>query len=822
LRSAEAGEAKHSPLTNIPQCMLKNYFKIAWRNLSKYRFYSAVNILGLFAGIVFALLIGAYIWSELQVNKNLRNANRQYILTTRSTDPNVGYELATFGPIAKSLKEEYPSLVENYYRYDGVTSVVSKGDKHFREGLQIGDSTMLKMFGFEVLHGDVQTALDNPYSVVITEEKAIKYFGKTDVVGESISVQSFSGGNHDFNITAVLKNLPTNSISNLAKDYPNNFFVPMSASNYFGRQGVDSWNNIFIASYVETREGVSAKDLEAPIRQLVQQNASDQLKKIITVKPILLSDYYLQQDQGLVKRMLYTLSFVGLFILLMAIINFINIAISRSASRMKEIGIRKVLGSMKRQLVFQFLTESIILVSIATVLALLTYPYLRPLFGQLVGKDLPSLAEFPSYFVCLPVVLVIVVGISAGLYPAFVLSAMKSVDSLKGKLKTAKDKIILRKSLVGFQFSIALIVLIAAGVVSHQVSYFFSQHLGYDKEFVVSAQVPRDWSSAGVKKMLTIRDEFSKLPEVSDVSLSYEIPDGANGGQAPVYKFGSDSTQAISMQILSPDEHFLSVYGIKLKFGKFINSTGSVDSSRIVLNEQAVKVLGWKNDNDALNQQVRVPGDNTVYTIDGITDDFHFGSMQTQVPPIIFVNVTRTHSYRYLSFKLKPGNISQSIEVIQKKWATLLPGTSFEYKFMEDTLRKLYANELQLKKAAYLATVLALLIVLLGVLGLVSLSIHKRIKEVGIRKVLGASVPNIIGLFAREFAVIVIIAGAAACPFAWYLMNGWLNNYAYRITIGSQPFIIAISLLAGVTLLLVAVQVTRALKQNVVQNLKTE
>ncbi|HET6995014.1 MAG TPA: FtsX-like permease family protein, partial [Chitinophagaceae bacterium] len=361
-----------------------------------------------------------------------------------------------------------------------------------------------------------------------------------------------------------------------------------------------------------------------------------------------------------------------------------------------------------------------------------------------------------------------------------------------------------------------------AGVVTHQVSYFFSQRLGYNKEFVVSAQAPRDWSPAGVRKMLTIRNEFNNLPEVSDVSLSYEIPNGNNGGQAGVYKLGSDSTQLVAMQVLSPDEHFLSVFGIKLKAGTFLKSTGSIDSSRIVLNEQAVKALGWKNNNDALNQQVRVPGDNTVYTIEGVTDDFHFGSMQGLVPPIVFLNVTRTNSYRFLSFKLKPGNISHSIEAIQKKWAVLLPGSSFEYSFMEDTLRKLYASELQLKKAAYLATVLALVIVLLGVLGLVSLSIHKRIKEVGIRKVLGASVPNIIGLFAREFAVIVIIAGVAACPFAWYLMNGWLNNYAYRITIGSQPFIIAISLLAGVTLLLVAVQVTRALRQNVVQNLKTE
>src|SRR6185503_15577318 len=196
--------------------MIKSYFKIGWRNIVTRKFYSAVNVLGLFAGISFALLIGAYIWSELRVNKQFRNANRQYILTTVSTDPNVGYELATFGPVARRLKEDYPNLVANYYRYDGITSVVSKGDKHFREGLQVGDSTVLAMYGFNVLHGNAQTALNNPFSVVITAEKAIKYFGRTNVIGETLSIQSFSGGNHDFAITAVLKDPPFNSITNLA------------------------------------------------------------------------------------------------------------------------------------------------------------------------------------------------------------------------------------------------------------------------------------------------------------------------------------------------------------------------------------------------------------------------------------------------------------------------------------------------------------------------------------------------------------------------------------------------------------------------------
>jgi putative ABC transport system permease protein len=802
--------------------MIKNYFKTAWRNLTKYRFYSAVNILGLFAGITFALLIGAYIWSELQVNKQLRNAERQYILTTVSKDPNVGYELATFGPIAKRLKEDYPNLVANYYRYDGITSVVSKGDKYLREGLQVGDSTMLQMYGFETLHGDARTALNNPFTVVMTEDKAVKYFGRTDIVGETISIQNFSGGNHEFKITAVLKEMPWNSIMNLAKDYPNSFFVPMSAMDYFGRFGIESWDNMFIASYVELKDGVTLEDIEKPVQQLVEKNVNPALRSIVTVKPVLLSDFYLQQDKGLVKRMLYILSFAGLFILLMAIINFINIAISRSGSRMKEIGIRKVLGSMRNQLILQFLAESFILVFVSTVLALVTYPWLRPFFNNIVGREIPMLVDFPVSFILLPLVLIVVVGIAAGLYPAFVLSAMKSVDSLKGKLKTAKEKIALRKSLVGFQFSIALIVLIGVAVVTNQVTYFFSKSLGYNKEFVVSSQVPRDWSPAGVRKMETIRNEFAQMPGINNVSLSYEIPNGNNGGQRGTYRFDKDSTQAIAAQVLTSDEYYPSTYEISLKAGRFLESTGNIDSSKLVLNEKAVKSLGWKTNEEAINRQIRVFGDNTIYTVQGVTSDFHFGTMQAEIAPIMFLNLTRTNAYRFLSFKIKPGNIGSSIEAIQKKWATLLPGSSFEYNFMDDTLKKLYATELQLKKAAYAATFLALLIALLGVMGLVSLSIHKRIKEIGIRKVLGASLPNIIGLFIKEFSVVIIIAGLAACPVGWYLMKNWLNGYAYRIDIGSQPFIIAILLVVTVTLVLITLQVINTLRNNIVQSLRTE
>lgn len=802
--------------------MIKNYFILAWRNIVKRPFYSSLNITGLSTGILFTLLIAAYVWNELQVNKSLRNSKNQYFLTSKWKDPNMGLDITTLGPLSKRLKEEYPHLVANYYRWDGITSVVSKGDKHFREGLQLGDSTLLSMYGFELLHGDSRTALTNPYSVVLTEDKAIKYFGKTDVVGETIGIQSFSGGKRDFAITGVLKNLPENSVTVLNDANHNTLFIPTNTFAYFGRGDFEAWTNLIIPSYIEVMNGVTAQDLEKPIEQLIQKNAPDGIKQNLTVLPVALTDYYLQKNNGLVKRMLYALSFVGLFILLMAIINFINISISSSSARIKEIGIRKVLGGVRKQIIIQFLTESVILVLLATVLAFAAYPLAQPFFGELLGKQIPGLSTFPLYFIFIPLALVLVVGVLAGLYPAIKLSSLRSADSIKGKLKTIKENVLLRKSLTGFQFCIACIVIIAAVIVSQQVSYFFSRSLGYSKEYVVSSQVPRDWSVAGVQKMERVRREFAAMPQISDATLSYEIPNGMNAGQPPVYKAGTDSAKAIPMQSLQTDGNYLSVYQIPLKAGTFFSNNIEADSLKVILNEKAVQDLSFSTADEAIGKELRIPGSSDVFTVKGVTTDFHFGTMQQKIQPSVFFKVRYTRSYRYLSFKIKSGNVANTITAIEKKWATLLPGSSFEYSFMDDTLKNLYKTEIQLKKAAYTATLLSLVIVLLGVLGLVSLSIQKRTKEIGIRKVLGASVSSIITLFMKEILLVITIAGLIACPVAWFIMQGWLSDYAYRISLTAQPFIISVAGLALITALLIVLQTLKAGIENPVKSLRTE
>jgi putative ABC transport system permease protein len=801
--------------------MFKNYFKIAWRNIIKYKFYSLINISGLAIALAFGLLIGAYVWDALQVNNNLKDINNHYIIQSKWGD-NSSFDLTTVGNLAKALRQQYPDLVANYYRWDAVTTTVSKGDKHFREDVQINDSTFFSMYGFPVLYGNTKTAFDNPFSAVVTEEVAKKYFGKTNVVGETLSIENFSGAKHDFVITAVLKNTPLNSITKINEDNLNGILLPASNIGFFGRQ-IDSWQNPWIIGYVELQKGVCPTQLNQPMSYLIQHNTpfgiSDQMHPVL----VSLKDYYLEANNNLIKKMLYTLSFIMAFILLMAIINFINISISKASSRMKEIGVRKVLGGMRRQLMLQFLTESVMLVSFSTILALIIYQLLRPYISRVLNTEITSLFSFHLYMYCIPVLLAISIGLLSGFYPALVLSSLKSAEAIKGNSASVDENILLRKSLVAFQFCIAAIVLIGSIIISQQVNYFFSKDVGFDKEYMLSAALPRDWSPQGVAHMETLRSEFASMPQISSATLSYELPDGNNGDASLAYKLGEDSSKAIGAAVLTVDNNYANAYKIPLLAGSFFTKDGAFDSSKIVINETFAKKFGWINPNEAINKQIKLPlFNNTIFTIESVVKDFHFGSMQGNIPLIVFINVKLTNQYRFFSFRIKPGNVRETIAVLQKKWTALLPDAPFVYNFMDDTLKKIYTTELQLQQGTYISTVLSLIIVLLGILGLISLSLQKRAKEIGIRKVLGASVQSIISMFMKEFFWIMIISFCVACPVAYLIMQDWLNEYAYRINITARPFIISIICLGLITALLICAQTIKVAIANPVKSLRTE
>jgi putative ABC transport system permease protein len=801
--------------------MFESYIRIAWRNITKNRFYSIVNIIGLSAGISFSLIIGAYIWSELKVNEDLKNAGNQYILQSKWKDPNQGLELTTIGPLAKALKENYPALVANYYRWDGISTGISKGDKNFREGVQICDSTLFQMYGFKLLHGNPQTALKDPFSVVMTDKMAMKYFGKTEVTGETITIENFSGSKHEFLITGVLVKPFRNSVTFITEENDNQLYIPTDNLSYFGRNM--DWNNRYVVGYIELQKGVKPEDLEAPIKHLVRLHAPPEISANVQPFLVPLKEYYLSANNGLIKKMLLALSAFAFFILTMAAINFINLSISKSSARMREIGVRKVLGGLKRQLVFQFLIESTMLVSLSMLLALIIYSLTKDWFGFVLEKDIPGFSQFPVSFVAYPFLLIISVGLASGIYPALVLSSLKSVESLKGKL-AVKENVWLRKSLIGFQFGMASIAFAAAIIITQQINLFFSKDLGFDKEYIISAPVPRNWSPEGVKQMEYIRSQFLEIPQVSQITLSYGIPDG-NGGSDNFlyYKPGADSTTAVAAESVFTDEYFSSTFGIPMIAGVFFAETVMPENtSKLVINETQSKALGWNNPHDAIGKELKIQNNPGVFTIAGVIKDFHFASMQLKIEPLTFINVKAYTAFRYLSFKLKPGDLTRSISTLQNKWSQLLAGTSFEYSFIDDKLKRLYKTEIQLKQASFVSTLLSVIIVLLGVLGLVSLSVQKRTKEIGIRKLLGSSVVSIVVLFFRDILSVVLIAGVIACPLGYMIMNKWLSDYVYRIDLTGKPFLISILVLTVLSVAIIFMQTMKTALSNPAKSLRTE
>ncbi len=806
--------------------MFKNYFKVAFRNLLKNKTFSLINIVGLSIAVSFILAISAYIQGELMVNNSIADHDRVYLVRSKWKEAGMGLDWTTVAPLATALKTNYPDLVEEGYHHDGISSVVSRGDQAmFRERLQPGDASFFRIFGFPLIHGDSATALDGPYSLVITENAAKKYFGQTDVVGRKLSINSFNNDKRDFEIKGVLKDPPFNTATDWAGG-TTDFFLSGSSELYFGRDTLfNKWSNAFIVNYVKLRPGVRPEQLQQPIQQLLKLHLPENMQRNLEIYLTPVKQYYMESGNGLPQRMIFILSAVTIFILLMATINFINITIGSSAGRLREIGVRKAMGGTRAQLVWQFLTESVLLTSFAVLLALGLQFAARGYFSAILGKALPNLFLFPLHLLGILLGLILLVGVLAGSYPAVVLSAQPTVDSLKGKLKTVQQKMIFRRLLITFQFVMAIFVFIASIVIGEQVSYFFHMDLGYDKESVITANLPRDLSPQGIRHMEQARDQFALLPDVAAASFSFEIPDGRSGGIGNIYyKESQDSASGVTVEGLATDEKFAGVYKIKVLQGVFLNeSTGFVDSSNVVLNETAARAFGWKNYQDAIGKRIRRVSDGvTTFTVRGVVRDFHFGSLQETIKPIVIMHVRKKIFYRYLSLRLKPGKLTDRIAGVSKKWQSLFSDTPFDYYFMDDTIASLYKSEVQMKQASLAGTAICIFIVLLGVLGIVLLSIIKRKKEVAMRKVLGASVMQIAGLFVKEFSWSMVVANLIAWPVSYWLLGKWLIYYSYHITIGIIPFLLVAILLFTLISVTVVILTNRIAMANTIKNLKTE
>jgi putative ABC transport system permease protein len=803
--------------------MIQNYFKIAWRNLRKNKGFSIINIFCLSLGITFSLLIGIYILNEERINSGIKNISDQYVIKSDWKQENSGSPITTLGPLAKTVKEEYPNLVENYYRFDPVVNIISVGAKHFRTQISIGDTTLISMYGFPLLYGNPARAFRNNQSAVVTEDFARKFFGKTDVTDQVITIQTPADGNkHNFVITAVLKNLSFNTVSNFTKT-SYQVYLPMDANQYFqGGDKGDNWSNVYMASMLQLKKGITAGDLKKPFAQVLEKYQPAFVKGNLKVELAAMGNYHLKDNNNAVQKMLTTLSLVAAFILLLAIINFINISIGTSVHRLKEIGLRKVFGGAKHQLIIQHITEAMILTCTAAVISMGLYEVLLPVFDQLLNTTLDHFWQFGSDKLLFILSLVIAVGFISGIYPAFVLSSSNVITAIKGKTETSKGGLTLRKILLVIQFTLAIVVFISAINVSRQVSYFFNKDLGYNKEQVmIISSLPRQWDSVGVVKMENAKTQLLQVQGVKSASLSYDIPDGSSGGGLTAYP--QNSNNLVNMASIGVDADFAKVFGLQTKEGVFLQyNTSSYAPGRIVLNEAAVKALGWTS---AVGKTIRLGALNgQLETVVGVVKDFHFESLQSKVQPLIIAGLNEpfTRSYRYFSIKLNTSDLNNTINAIQEKCKTLFPDAGFEYTFMDDKFQAIYQSELQLKKAADVATALNLLIVFTGIFGVVAFTLTKRTKEIAVRKVLGADVKNIISIFLKEYGVLILISNIIAWPLAYIITAKWLENYTYRIDQNFAPYLFVCFFILITAFILIAAQCLKAALANPVKSLRSE
>jgi len=805
-------------ISTRPPYMIGNYFKVMLRHLSRHKVNAFVNILGLTTGITFALVIGVYVWGELQVNQQLKDVDRLYIFDGTDSRGNwTGFFAPS--PMGKVLAEEYPQMVESYYRFYDRMLKLSVNDKHILYQGIMGDSTLLTMLGLPVLFGDPATALVEPNSIVITEKVASTLFGRPDVVGETVTIPDRNDRQVIYKITAVVPKLERNSVTDLV-DIDAQVFLTGKNNAQFNYPDLDNWTSGQSITYLKLAKNADVTAVEKKIAELKKERVPATLQDDVTLKLKNLGDYYLLTQNGAARKMILTLSGVACFILMLAAINFINLSISGATARLKEIGVRKVIGGVKRQIATQFLTETVMMTLFAGLASLIIYSLLHEFFEGVLNTPLLTIFEFSKEFWFWFTGLLIGVGIIPGLYPSLLLSSYKTVDSLKGKLRSGTSGNWLSRALVTVQFTISIFVFICAIVVNSQISLFLHSNLGYEKSYLLTvSSVPRIFSPTGLNQMDAAKNEFLRVPQVESASLSWEIPNGNNWGGISVYPDGGDKSKPVPVLTLFTDEDYEDVYKIGMIEGDFLFDDGDHwKYNDIAISESASKAL-----NVGVGERIRpLNSDTTVFTVKGITKDYTQASMRDTQSPILFFHPRQQYVYRYFSFRLKPGDVKESVAALEAKWREVFPEDPFDYAFMDDRLADLYKTEVQLQKAVDIGTIVMAVIVAIGLLGMVSLAVSRRVKEIGVRKVLGASVWSILRLFSAEYIAIIIISIIIAIPLAWLETNNWLQGFAFKIEVTWWMFAIPGIVLMMLALLVVMATTRKAAVSNPVDALRAE
>lgn len=802
--------------------MFRNYFKTASRNIRKNKIFSFINIFGLAIGLTCFVFISLYVYDELNYDTypaHAKNIYRVNLGVTGNGDVAV-YPMVDFA-VGAGMKNAYPEIKE-FARLSPAADFVKYGDKQFKEDkLAYTDSNFLQMFSIPLIEGSNKSALVQPNSIVISKLFAKKYFGDEDPVGKSISIGL---DNTPFKITGVFDKVPDNS------HFHFDAFLSITTWHITN----PTWSNIGEYTYLLLNNNTDVKKLESKFPQLVSEHVVPEIQHdmgvslaeakksvnsfVFTLQPLtkihLYSDTKYEIEPGGNIQYIYIFSAVAIFILLLACINFTNLSIARSAKRAKEVGVRKVMGSAKHQLIKQFLSESVMMSLCAMLIAIVLVYLLLPFFNQVSGSRITITYLMNYRFILALAGLILFVGLVAGIYPSFVLSSFNPVKVLKGTSATAGNKNMLRSGLIVFQFFVSTALIISTIIIYQQLNYMLDKKLGYDKEQVLFLPEARLMG----KNQDAFKQSILQDNRVVAASISRFVPGGnfMDGTQVyPVNEKGNG--KEIHMNIYHVDYDYLETLGMQIKQGRFFSENFGSDSDAIVINEAAVKELGWSNVDPVGKTIVR--SGQLSYNVIGVINDFNYVSAKQKVAPLMMM---LGRNYGGLVIKIKTTDVSGFLNTLKTKWESFHPAGPLSYNFLDEQFAKLYASEMQTQKIFSAFALIAITIAALGLFGLSAFVIEQRTKEIGIRKVLGASVQNVLLLVSKEFLVLVGIAFIITVPVTFWAMHKWLEGYAYRINIGMGVFVIA-----GIASLLIAVitisfQSIKAAIANPVKSLRTE
>lgn len=796
--------------------MLKNYIKIAWRNLIRNKTYSVITLFGLACGMVCAILLTLYVRDELSFDRYHKNADVIFRVNVHikwaDNEFRLGHGSPPMGP---ALRQEYPE-VKNMLRIKSVgENLFRVGDKalYVKESI-CADSSLFSFFDYTFSEGTPESALRNPYAVVLTQKLALSLFGKTTgLLGKVVIVKD----NIPFTVSGIISDVPPNH--HLKFDA----ILPYTNLQVSGIKP-DSWDSFNSSVYVMLNQAAGGKRLEHKmgafykkyIAKALGDNVETNATFDITFQPLadihLRSTHLMGEENGSNLSYVYTFSIIGLFILLIAIVNYINLATARSAGRAREIGIRNAIGSPKMQLIGQFLSESMLSTYLSLFISMLLVYAVLPFFNSITDKVL-KFDVFDIQTTIFLVVFALILGLVSGIYPAFILSGFNPVVVLKGAVANAGKGALLRKSLVVVQFSISMMMIVGTIVVYRQLRYMEDTELGFNTEQVLTIPLK---SPAVQKAAESLKNKLLQNSAINSVSLiDGSVGEGMNN-KSTFFFFVNGKEEAVSSEYFRVDHDFLEVLQVNLKDGRNFNQNIVADSvQEVIVNEAMLKRLKWKDRTVGL---VEINGKNIPIT--GVVKDFHLRSLHNQIEPLVLVR-TR-FSGDNLVVRISPQNISATLALVKETYNEVVPGQPFEYQFLDQTFAKQYESD-ERKGSLFLTfSGIAIFISCLGLYGLTTFTAHQRTKEIGVRKVLGGSVRSIVMLLSGDFLKLIIFSIVAATPVAWYVMHKWLQQFPYRITVEWWVFVVAGTAAIAIAICTISFQSVKAALMNPVKSLKSE